>query len=207
MSKHFKRMRGHYIALIIILVILIIPINWIYRIVQYRLGSEIGLLALASTVMVIAILGVRGAVHTHRIQVEVRKHLNAIKRQSRASQKPIVLQILGMDIPPPSTAPPIADIPKSAEEQELQSLLSMPRKRRGKQSRYSEEKIWKTVLKWEKRDPSFSARTLEEFLEQEFGCGSDGILLVAPSTFYDWRRHVLKEIREQQFDPSLKPDT
>ena len=86
----------------------------------------------------------------------------------------------------------------SEQEQEIEEYLSFPRKRRGKQPRFPEEKIRKAVLKWERRDPSFSTRTLEEFLEQEFGSGPDGILLMAPSTFYDWRRHVLKEIEAQQ---------
>ncbi|HLO27611.1 MAG TPA: hypothetical protein VK249_00660 [Anaerolineales bacterium] len=53
-------------------------------------------------------------------------------------------------------------------------------------------------MKWEKRDAFSGARTLEEFLEDEFGSSQDGILQVAPSTFYDWRRHVMKEIQERQ---------
>lgn len=85
------------------------------------------------------------------------------------------------------------------DHDDLQDLISSGnRKRRGKQTRYPEDRIRRVVLRWERRDPSFSARTLEEFLEEEFGCGPDGVLLVPTSTFYDWRRNVLKEIEEKQ---------
>ena len=72
--------------------------------------------------------------------------------------------------------------------------MTFSKKRRGKQPRFPEEKIRKAVIKWESRDPTFSVATLEEFLAQEFGSGPDGILLMSPSTFYDWRRRILKEI-------------
>jgi hypothetical protein len=68
-------------------------------------------------------------------------------------------------------------------------------KRRGKQPRFPEEKIRKAVLKWKSRNPTFSVATLKEFLAQEFGCSPDGILLMAPSTFYDWRRRILEETK------------
>jgi hypothetical protein len=80
-------------------------------------------------------------------------------------------------------------------------LLSFPKKRRGKQPRFSEEKISKAVLRWENRDPYFSVRTLEEFLAQEFGSSPDGILLMATTTFYDWRRRILKELESHEDKP------
>jgi hypothetical protein len=57
---------------------------------------------------------------------------------------------------------------------ELSLLISNSRRYRGKQPRFPKDKIRKAVLKWERRDGSFSAMTLDEFLDQEFGAGSDG---------------------------------
>ncbi len=73
----------------------------------------------------------------------------------------------------------------------------VPGRRRRKRSRFPYEKIQRAVLTWEGRDIFFPANTLEEFLEEEFGCGPDGVSLMPTSSFYDYRRQVLKE-RETQ---------
>lgn len=54
------------------------------------------------------------------------------------------------------------------------------------------------MLTWEQRDPQFSCLTLTEFLGQEFGSGPDGVLLMAPATFYDWRRRILRDLELQK---------
>ncbi len=107
--------------------------------------------------------------------------------------KALVLKIFRMD-QPHSTSQLLEKA--SVEKTDLASQLLLPfsRKRRGKQPRFPEEKIRKAVLKWESRDPSYSTLTLEEFLAQEFGSTPDGVLLMATTTFYDWRRRMLKEI-------------
>jgi hypothetical protein len=71
-------------------------------------------------------------------------------------------------------------------------------KHRGKHSRFPISKIKKAVLTWEQRDPQFSCLTLTEFLGQEFGSGPDGVLLMAPATFYDWRRRILRDLEFQK---------
>jgi transposase len=77
---------------------------------------------------------------------------------------------------------------------EIQKLLDTPKKRRGKQPRFPLADIRAAVLEWEQRDPTFSVETLEDFLGRKFGYGSDGILLMSVSTFYDWRRRIRKEL-------------
>jgi hypothetical protein len=203
MSDHFKRMWKYYLALVLIVAMLFLSISWIYKIVQYLLGREAALLSLSIMVMVALILGIRGAVRTHEICRGIHKQVRTSEfaADNAEGQKPVVLRVLNIDLLPPHE--PCLDpvVPKENEESLYADLLSFPRKRRGKQSRFPEDKIWKAVLKWEKRDAFFETRTLEEFLEQEFGCSHDGILQVAPSTFYDWRRSVLKEIEEHQNHP------
>ena len=203
MSDHFKRMWKHYLALVAIAVMLFLSISWIHKIVHYLLGREAALLSLTLTVMAALILGIRGAVHTHQICRGIHKQVRTLEfaADNVEEQRPVVLRVLNIDLPPPKEPCPVLVVPKENEESLYTELLSFPRKRRGKQSRFPEDKIWKAVLKWEKRDAFFETRTLEEFLEQEFGCSHDGILQVAPSTFYDWRRSVLKEIEEHQNHP------
>lgn len=203
MMDHLKEMWKYYLVLILIAAVLFFPITWIYKLVDSHLGRGVALLALTITVMSVLMIAIAGAMHTHRICCELRKQLATqnIPTAPGAMQKPVVLRVLNMDLPPPPTPCTAPVVLETNEEIRYEELLSIPRKRRGKQSRYTEDRIWKTVLKWEKRDPFFDARTLEQFLEDEFGSSHDGILQVAPSTFYDWRRHVLKEIEERQNHP------
>ena len=193
MSNHIKKLWGHYVMLAITIITLIFPIFWVDKIVQEYIGDKPAMLATTVTVIVIMIFGVNGAVYTHKILSKLREELNERENQSPFAETeiPLVLKIFKIE-------DCCSRAPSFGNEAENKSdvrdcLISLPRKRRGKQSRFQEEKIRKAVLKWEDRDPSFSARTLEEFLYQEFGSGPDGILLMAPTTFYDWRRRVLKE--------------
>jgi hypothetical protein len=73
---------------------------------------------------------------------------------------------------------PIANAPKRRKE------------KRGR-SRYSLEEKMYYVKKWDDLDPEKNTQTLVEFLECEFGT-TGGILYVAPSTFYDWRKQLIK---------------
>lgn len=197
--KSPKRIWGYTVALLITMTILVFPLYWIYQLVQRRAGTEPALVALTITVAAILILGIRGGVEAHRIQRVLREEAASRARtQPGEDPKPVVLEVFGVELLQYDHPEAEPQKRSSILDQEIQQLLSCPRKRRGKQPRFPEEKIRKAVLKWERRDPSFSARTLEEFLEQEFGSGPDGILLMAPSTFYDWRRAVLKEIEAQQ---------
>jgi len=203
MLDHWKKMWKHYLVLVLIVVVLFFSIAWIYKLVDSYLGKGAAQLTLTITVMSVLMIAIGGAKHTHSLCCEVRKHMAAQKTpvDQEERRKPVVLRILNMDLPPPpapGTAPVVLE---TKEEVKYEELLSMPRKRRGKQSRYTEDRIWKTVLKWEKRDPFFDTRNLEEFLADEFGCSGDGILQVAPSTFYDWRHRVLKEIQEHEKHP------
>jgi len=207
MVDHFKRMWKHYLALVLIIALLFFSISWIYKIVQHFLGREAALLSLTFSVVAVLILSIRGAAYTHRICIQLRKQMRTLGLavDNGEVHKPVVLRVLNIDLPPPQETCPDPVVPQANEDRLYTEMLPFPRKRRGKQSRFPEDKIWKAVLKWEKRDTFFETRTLEEFLEQEFGSGPDGILQVAPSTFYDWRRSVLKEIEEHQNLPPNHP--
>ena len=201
--NHFKRMWGHYLALVIVLTVLIFPTSWIYKLIHHHYGPEDALVALVVISIAIIIFGIRGGYHANKLYRFIR--LESAKR-TQGNGKQVVFELFGIELyksrnlQPESPSRP-DDTEQNSEDDldDIQDLISsVPRKRRGKQPRYPEAKIRRAVLRWERRDPSFSARTLEEFLEDEFGSGPDGILLVATSTFYDWRRNVLKDIKERQ---------
>lgn len=194
--NHIKRLWGHYVALTILIIILAFPIYWIYYFAYKSFGEEIALLALTLTIIAVVFFGVRGAVHTHRLIRDLRQDVKDCKNPptSPTVRIPLIFKILKIEhyhsrIP---LAKNKVDAGKAEVEPFPFPFTSHPR--RGKQPRFPEDQIRKAVLKWENRDPSFASRTLEEFLAQEFGNGADGILLVAPSTFYDWRRRIFKEL-------------
>ena len=202
--NHFRRMWGHYLALVIVITILIFPISWIYRLIHRYYGPEDALVALVVISIGIIILGIRGGNYAYKLHRFVR---DESERRTQGEGKQVVFEMFGIEFyhseSPHSNhvAVPHETIQQDTQDDldDLQDLISSgTRKRRGKQTRYPEDRIRRVVLRWERRDPSFSARTLEEFLEEEFGCGPDGVLLVPTSTFYDWRRNVLKEIEEKQ---------
>lgn len=203
--NHFKRMWGHYLALVIVLTVLIFPISWIYKLIRHHYGPEDALVALVAISIAIIVFGIRGGNYAYRLHRFVR---NESARKAKGNGKQVVFELFGIELyqsaQPQSDSPPIPNeterIKDTKDDLEDMSdmFISGPRKRRGKQPRYPDDRIRRVVLRWERRDPSFSARTLEEFLEEEFGCGPDGVLLVPASTFYDWRRNVLKDIEERQ---------
>ena len=202
--NHFRRMWGHYLALVIVITILIFPISWIYRLIHRYYGPEGALVALVLISIGIIILGIRGGNYAYKLHRFVR---DESERRTQGEGKQVVFEMFGIEFYQSGSSQSNPVTPQNEtiqqdtrdDHDDLQDLISSGnRKRRGKQTRYPEDRIRRVVLRWERRDPSFSARTLEEFLEEEFGCGPDGVLLVPTSTFYDWRRNVLKEIEEKQ---------
>ena len=73
--NHIKRLWGHYLALMILIATLAYPIYRVYQFFQTRYGQEAALIALTLTVMVVMILVVRGAVHTHRLIRDLKRDL------------------------------------------------------------------------------------------------------------------------------------
>ena len=201
--NHIKRLWGHYLALMILITILAFPIYLIYRFFLNSFGNEAGLFSLTITVVVVVIFGVRGAVHTHTIIRNLRKEINDSNDVILPAKTalPLVLKIFRIE--QRYSQRPLSEANQSSEKNcpAPYPFLSFPKKHRGKQPRFPEEKIRKAVLRWESRDPSFSVRTLEEFLAQEFGSSPDGILLMATTTFYDWRRRILKELEGHEHNP------
>ena len=201
--NHIKRLWGHYLALMILITILAFPIYLIYRFFLNSFGNEAGLFSLTITVVVIVIFGVRGAVHTHTIIRNLRKEINDSNNVIPQSKTDIPLVLKIFRIEQCRSQRPLSEENQSSEKNHPvpHPFLSFPKKRRGKQPRFPEEKIRKAVLRWESRDPSFSVMTLEEFLAQEFGSSPDGILLMATTTFYDWRRRILRELEAHEHNP------
>ncbi len=201
--NHIKRLWGHYLALMILITILAFPIYLIYRFFLNSFGNEAGLFSLTITVVVVVVFGVRGAVHTHMIIRNLRREINDSNKliPPEKTTLPLVLKIFKIE--QRYLQSPLLEASKSSEQNcpDPHPFLSFPKKRRGKQPRFPEDKIRKAVLRWESRDPSFSVRTLEEFLAQEFGSSPDGILLMATTTFYDWRRRILKELEAHEKKP------
>lgn len=193
--NHLKRLGGHYLALILLVLLLILTLTWFYQFFQTHFGSVIALIALASLLTGEIVLMIRGAVYTSRIHRMLREQTDKAGHPnfSNGKKAPAIFKVLDMDLRPIALAVP-EETEMSQVRLEIQKLLDTPKKRKGKQPRYPLADIRAAVLEWEQRDPSFSIETMEQFLDRKFGSSGDGVLLMSPSTFYDWRRRILKEL-------------
>ena len=195
--NHIKRLWGHYIALLLLIAALSYPIYRIYKFFQIQFGQEVALIALSLTVIIALIFVVRGAVHTHRLVRDLKREIESKNATSSSPDHPTPLffRIFKIDSSADRKLKPVEE--KTQGINEFRKFLNLsPNRHRGKPPRFPKEQIRKAVEKWERRDPSITALTLEQFLAQEFGSSPDGILLMATTTFYDWRRRILKEIEE-----------
>lgn len=185
--------------MLFLIALLIFAITWFYHYFRNHFGSDIALVALAIILTVELILILCGAVYTSHIHRAIRKRVDATNDLSVSTEdeKSMMFKVFDMDLKPYAIVAPV-ETKMDSVQQEIQKLLTCPPKRRGKQPRFPMKQIQKAVLQWEKRDPSFSTETLEEFLGREFGSGPDGILLMSVSTFYDWRRRILKELEDHR---------
>lgn len=198
MREQFRKMWGYYIALILIIVILAFPIGWIYQIALTSWGTQAADLVLVVTIIVVLGFAIRGAVHASRIEGTLTGQVMALQHPPKpgSTVEPFEFKVLGLVLfryPETSFEFKVAD----TDDEEYKLLPETPNRTRIKQKNFPEERIRKAVLKWERRDRSFCARNLEEFLEQEFG-NMDGVPSMATSTFYEHRTRILKEIKEKQ---------
>ena len=208
MFGQFKRKRGHYLALILIVTLLALPIGWIYQRVLRGLGPEAAALALTITIVIVLTFAIRGAIHASRLDGMLRGQVMALQNPPRPGTKikPFEFKLFGLVIfRYPDTAFEFKVEENADGNEEYVLLPKTPNRTRIKQKNFPEARIRKAVLKWERRDQNFSARNLEEFLEQEFG-DMDGVPSMATSTFYDHRTRILDEIKAKQLSAE-EPET
>ncbi len=191
------------LALLPSMLLLSLAIGWLYLTVQSGYGSDAAVLTLTAVTIIILALICKGIQYAMAIEKAVQRHNTT---QIDPSETRNVIESFTSGIPGQvlSQHPQDrfkAEILAAGSSDKNHSRIYTPDsqsyKRRGKQSRFPISKITKAVLKWEQRDSRFTPINLTEFLEQEFGCGPDGILLMAPTTFYDWRRRVLSDLKYQ----------
>jgi hypothetical protein len=200
MLNKSKKRRVLYLTLLGITLLLSLAIGWLYVTVQSGYGDSAASLALMVATVIIMGLVCKGIQYAAAIEKAVQYQAAELinHRQTKNAVKPNTIEIFGQMLhrhPVNEFNLETPDIEMNHKNQGgIYELDLQPHKRRGKHSRFPISKITKTVLKWEQRDPQFTSLTLTEFLEQEFGAGPDGILLMAPTTFYDWRRRVLRDL-------------
>ena len=206
MLNRSKKRRALGLTLLPILLLLSIAIGWLYHTVQSGYGASAAVLALTVVTVIILWLVCKGIQYAAAIEKAVQSQTTTQinPSQTRDIVKPIVQALYQHAEGEFNLETPTIEM-NDKNPGGIYELGSVPHKRRGKQSRFPISKITKAVLKWEQRDAQFTSVNLAEFLEQEFGSGSDGILLMAPTTFYDWRRRVLSDMKSQNKNRSNDP--
>ena len=184
------------LALLGISMLMSLPVMVIYQISKKWWGETGAIVALALTIgAIVSITFTVAAVQ------QVLKGQERILRRPPALGtriEPYVIRLWGRKVyqyPEDSFIFEVpAATPAGADVMQLQPFQG----RRGKTSHFTYAQQRSAVLKWESRDPSFSAITLEKFLRQEFGETHDGIPQVAPSTFYGWRTRILQDLEKER---------
>jgi hypothetical protein len=195
-----KRRRMLGLTLLPITLLLSIAIGSLYLIVQSGYGTTAAFLALTVATVIILGLICKGIQYAAAIEKTIQSQLATTNppSETKAAIGPFEVETWSHVIHAQRQDEFSFDRPdieiKDTNPSETCASNSLRSKRRGKQSRFPLNKIKQAVLKWEQRDPQFTSINLTEFLEQEFGCGPDGILLMAPTTFYDWRRRILNDL-------------
>jgi hypothetical protein len=185
----------YYVALFLIVTMLAGPIVWIYKVILNRLGQDIALLALTGTIVGVLAFIVRGAVHASRIEGFLRGQVMTLQHPPRPGTtiNPFEFKLFGrllFSYPEKSFEFRVQE--QVGQNEHYKLLSETPRPSRIRRSRFPEKQIRTAVFKWENRGNSLSTLTLCEFLEQEFG-SSNGVLGMAPTTFYGHRTRILNE--------------
>ena len=195
MFGQFKRMWGHYVALLIIVTVLSYPITWVYQVVLHRFGPDIANLALTFNIVAVVIFAIRGAVYASKLDGVLRGQVMALKNPPTpgATVQPFEFKLLGILLfryPDASFEFQVDADTDIQEDYQLDTNLSMEGQ---KLTKVPENKFCAAVDKWDRRDKNFSNRNLESFLLQEFGTGPTGFPLMSRSTFYENRARIHKE--------------
>lgn len=201
MYTHFKKVWGLYIALLVVTSVITVPTTWIYQVVLRRSGQDIAATTLALLVAFIVISAMHGIMYAARIESLLRGQVMALMNPPKSGTiiRPFVFKVLGLVLfRYPEAAFKFKVNVGEANDEVYQLRTDASPCYRGKQPRFSDEKIRKAVMKWVNRDKTFTTMTLPDFLEQQFGTGPEGVLMVAPSTFYGWRARILDEIEAGQ---------
>jgi hypothetical protein len=85
-------------------------------------------------------------------------------------------------------------------QENVVEIMMLPNRpaRRGRPPTYSIDRWTKVVFAWENRDPWRDPITLDEFLSEEFGTYADGSPRISRKTYYDWRKKVYDQARNQR---------
>lgn len=190
-----RQRRVLYLALLILGLLLSLPVYGIYHITQSRLGEPAASYMLAVTIGIILSIVFTVAAIQQVLEGQARILKDPPAPGTRI--EPYVVRFWGHKVYQYPEDPFIFEVPDAKPAGAEVMQLPLFDGRRGKTSKFTYAQKRSAVLKWERRDPSISAITLEEFLRQEFGVTEDGILQVAPSTFYDWRARIRKDLQKE----------
>lgn len=205
----YKQRRIQLIALLMMGISLGIPVLWFYQLIKANLGGTHNFIAWCTITCSILVVAFTSIVSFAIVYGCVKRQQHGQKQSliHGTSFDPSVLRYWGRSIYQYPEGPPISGAFEHYEGNEETLPLSLlgNQRRKGKMSKYSYERQLKAVLKWERRNPYSCSMTLEQFLGREFGETHDGIPFVAPTTFYGWRKRILKEIEQAKQVVDLNP--
>lgn len=184
---HPRLRTGLYSILLICGGLLLGCIVWIFQRIHASFGSalaEVAVSVISILIFALIMVGMRAGLSLDRLirhqKIDIGKIQNSFKQERQ------ILSWLGYE-------EFRARIPEADIEQTL-LMIDKP-KRRGRPPTHSLERWTRVVLAWENRDPYRHPITLIEFLSQEFGTYADGTPCMSENSFYENRKKVFDELR------------
>jgi len=183
---------GLFVVLLISGVIILSSVNWIYHRIQSRLGMDIAEVVVAFLMVLIVILILFGFWAGFRADRILRLRKIQALWIYRTLKRSRVMRSLWRYVEPnqprEDTKPPVLE-PITIPEQGP---------RRGRRPTYSLERWIKVVLAWENRNIQQNTMTLSDYLAEQFGIHADGSPKMSENSYYEWKKKVLKELKERE---------
>lgn len=183
---------GLFVVLLISVVIILSSVNWIYHRIQSRLGMDIAEVVVSFLMVLIVILILFGFWAGFRADRILRLRKIQALWIYRTLKRSRVMRSLWRYVEPNrhlgDTKPPVLE-PITIPEQGP---------RRGRRPTYSLERWIRVVLAWENRNIQQNTMTLSEYLAEQFGIHADGSPKMSENSYYEWKKKVLKELKERE---------
>jgi hypothetical protein len=186
-----------FLTLVVAILLSVLSMAWVYQKMKLAMGVDIAEVTLIFAMVIFLEMIMAGMVLAYFIDNIIHRQRFIFRAPQPGGWVDALIQVWGFER--------VAELPESTAISTLDQLfeangsLATPNKhkQRGRKPTYSYERCKQVVIKWECRDIFRDTHTLIEFLTEEFGTHVDGSPKVSVQSFYDWRKKVIAESKEE----------
>jgi hypothetical protein len=186
-----------YLTLVGVVVIVFLPIAWMYQKMKLGMGVNIAQITLTFAMVIFLGLIMTGMGLAYFIDNAILRRKFIFRTSQPGGWVDVLVRAWGFDLI--DEQPEILEISApglTLEADEDLEILNKPRKR-GRKPLYLIDRWRRVVLTWEKRDTLRDSMTLIDLLIAEFGTHADGSPGMSRQSYYDWRDKVIVEFNKK----------